>query len=50
MIGGNCEKTNLDIVKMICDIFDKKFKSNNFKHKNLIGFDDDNQDMIIGML
>ena len=41
MIGGNCEKTNLDIVKMICDIFDKKFKSNNFKHKNLIEFVDD---------
>ena len=41
MIGGNCEKTNLDIVKMICDIFDKKFKSNNFKYKNLIKFVDD---------
>ena len=41
MIGGNCEKTNLDIVKMICDIFDKKFKSNNFKNKNLIKFVDD---------
>jgi len=41
MIGGNCEKTNLDIVKMICAIFDKKFKSNNFKHKNLIKFVDD---------
>ena len=39
MIGGNCEKTNLDIVKMICDIFDKKFS--NFKHKNLIKFVDD---------
>ncbi|MAV59651.1 MAG: dTDP-glucose 4,6-dehydratase [Candidatus Marinimicrobia bacterium] len=41
IIGGNCEKTNLDIVNMICDIFDKKFKSNNFKHKNLINFVDD---------
>ncbi len=41
LIGGNCEKTNLDIVNMICDIFDKKFKSNKFKHKDLIMFVED---------
>jgi len=41
IIGGNCEKTNLDIVKMICAIFDEKLKSNNFKHKTLIKFVDD---------
>ena len=41
LIGGNCEKTNLDIVNMICDIFDKKFKSNKFKHKDLIKFVED---------
>ena len=41
LIGGNCEKTNLDIVNMICDIFDKKFKSNKLKHKDLIMFVED---------
>ena len=39
-IGSNNELTNIDIVKRICKILDKKTNSN-FKHKNLITFIND---------
>lgn len=38
-IGGNCEKDNLSLVKMICEIMDQKRPlSNNKKHSDLITF------------
>ena len=36
-IGGNSEKTNKEVVKMICELLDKKFKNTN-SFKNLIKF------------
>ena len=36
-IGGNCEKTNLELVKLICKILDKKITVD-YKHQNLIEF------------
>ena len=39
-IGGNQEKTNIEIVNYICDYMDKKFP-NNSPHRNLITFVED---------
>lgn len=36
-IGGNCEKDNLSLVKIICDLMDQK-KSANARHSKLITF------------
>jgi len=36
-IGGNCEKTNLEIVNIICKMLDKKISAD-YKHQNLIEF------------
>ncbi len=38
-IGGNCEKTNLELTKCICEILDKKApRANNKKYEELITF------------
>ena len=36
-IGGKCEKTNIEVVEMICEIFEK-LKNDNYNYKNLISF------------
>ena len=36
-IGGNCEKSNLDLIKIICNILDEKFP-NKKPHSELIEF------------
>ncbi|OGT45995.1 MAG: dTDP-glucose 4,6-dehydratase [Gammaproteobacteria bacterium RIFCSPHIGHO2_12_FULL_38_11] len=36
-VGGNCELSNLQLVKTICELMDKRF-SNNAPHYNLIEF------------
>lgn len=37
-IGANCEKTNIDIVKMICNIMDEKLNRKPGTSQNLISF------------
>ena len=37
-IGGNCEKNNLEVVNMICNIMDEIRPWNNGTHKSLISF------------
>ena len=36
-IGGNCEKTNIEVVTTLCEILDDKFQKK-YKHKDLIEF------------
>ena len=36
-IGGNCEKTNLDLINVICDLLDNEIKANK-PHRKLIRF------------
>ena len=41
-IGGNQEKSNLEVVHLICDIMDDRYKSNKVKsYRDLINFVDD---------
>lgn len=41
-IGGNCERQNIEIVNLLCDIADRLFKnSNNASAKRLVKFVDD---------
>ena len=44
-IGGDCEKTNLEVVKTICQILDEKYP-NDTPYEHLISFVKDRPDMI----